>query len=46
MSRRRARSLALLAVIAVVGLLVLGPRFVARQAIGAGIRHSVHSVLR
>jgi hypothetical protein len=45
-SRRRVRSLALLAVLAVVGLVVLGPRFVERQVIGTGIRHAVHSVLR
>jgi hypothetical protein len=43
---RRARSLALLGVLALVGLVVLGPRFVERQAIGTGIRHTVHSLLR
>jgi hypothetical protein len=45
MTRRR-RSLLLLALLAVVGLVVLGPRFVERQVIGAGIRHTVHSLLR
>jgi hypothetical protein len=43
---RRRRSLLLLALLVVVGLVVLGPRFVERQVIGTGIRHTVHSLLR